>query len=237
MIEFLQTWADNAQYPIFAAFALGLMTAISPCPLATNITAIGYISREISSGRKIFYNGLLYTFGRLVSYSGLGIIIYFGASTFKVAKLFSQYGEKFLGPLLIVIGVLMLNVIKIRLSKNGGGLSERVEQKAAGGSSWWAFLLGVLFALAFCPSSGVFYFLMLIPMTVASPDGLILPPVYAIATGLPVIIIAWLLAFSMSGVGTFYNKVKMFEKWFRLVAAVLFILAGLYFVYIFYIQI
>ncbi|HPS83786.1 MAG TPA: sulfite exporter TauE/SafE family protein, partial [Bacteroidales bacterium] len=106
-----------------------------------------------------------------------------------------------------------------------------------GGSSWWAFLLGVLFALAFCPSSGVFYFLMLIPMTVASPDGLILPPVYAIATGLPVIIIAWLLAFSMSGVGTFYNKVKMFEKWFRLVAAVLFILAGLYFVYIFYIQI
>jgi len=236
MIEFLQSWADNAQYPILAAFALGLMTAISPCPLATNITAIGYISRELSSRRKIFYNGLLYTLGRLVSYTALGIVIYFGASSFKVAKLFSEYGERFLGPLLLIIGVLMLNVIKIRISKKGGGLSDRVEQKAAGGSSWWAFMLGVLFALAFCPSSGVFYFLMLIPMTLASPDGLLLPPVYAIATGLPVIIIAWLLAFSMSGVGSFYNKVKVFEKWFRLVAAVLFILAGLYFVYIFWIK-
>lgn len=235
MIEFLQTWADNAQYPILAAFALGLMTAISPCPLATNITAIGYISRDLTSKNKIFYNGLLYTLGRLISYTGLGVIIYFGASSFKVAKLFSQYGEKFLGPLLIVIGVLMLNVIKIRISKKGGGLSERVEQKAAGGSSWWAFLLGAIFALAFCPTSGVFYFLILIPMTVASPDGLLLPPVYAIATGLPVIIIAWLLAFSVAGLGTFYNKIKVFEKWFRLVAAVLFIVTGLYFMYIFWI--
>ncbi|HPB02718.1 MAG TPA: aromatic aminobenezylarsenical efflux permease ArsG family transporter [Bacteroidales bacterium] len=234
-MEFLQTWADNAQYPILAAFALGLMTAISPCPLATNITAIGYISRELSSKRKIFYNGLLYTLGRLISYTGLGVIIYFGASSFKVAKLFSQYGEKFLGPLLIVIGVLMLNVIKIRISKKGGGLSERVEQKAAGGSSWWAFLLGVIFALAFCPTSGVFYFLMLIPMTVASPDGLLLPPVFGVATALPVILISWLLAFSMSGVGAFYNRIKLFEKWFRLVAAVLFIAAGLYFVIVFWI--
>ncbi|MPM11185.1 hypothetical protein SDC9_57524 [bioreactor metagenome] len=236
MTEFLQTWADNAQYPILAAFALGIMTAISPCPLATNITAIGYISRELSSRKKIFYNGLLYTLGRLVSYTGLGVIIYFGASTFKVAKLFSQYGEKFMGPLLILIGVLMLNVIKIRLTKKGGSLSDKVEQKAAGGSSWWAFLLGVLFALAFCPSSGVFYFLMLIPMTVASPDGLLLPPVFAVATGLPVIIVAWLLAFSLSGISTFYNKVKIFEKWFRLVAAVVFIAAGLYFIYLYFLQ-
>lgn len=235
MIEFLQTWADNAQYPIFAAFALGLMTAISPCPLATNITAIGYISRELSSKNKIFYNGLLYTLGRLISYTGLGLIIFFGASSFKVAKLFSQYGEKFLGPLLIAIGVLMLNVIKIRLSKKGEGLSEKVEQKAAGGSSWWAFMLGVLFALAFCPSSGVFYFLILIPMTVASPDGLLLPPVFGVATALPVILISWLLAFSMSGVGAFYNRIKLFEKWFRLVAAVLFIAAGLYFVIVLWI--
>lgn len=235
MIEFLQTWADNAQYPILAAFALGLMTAISPCPLATNITAIGYISRDLTSKNKIFYNGLLYTLGRLISYTGLGVIIYFGASSFKVAKLFSQYGEKFLGPLLIVIGVLMLNVIKIRISKKGGGLSERVEQKAAGGSSWWAFLLGAIFALAFCPTSGVFYFLMLIPMTVASPDGLLLPPVFGVATALPVILISWLLAFSMSGVGAFYNRIKLFEKWFRLVAAVLFIAAGLYFVIVFWI--
>lgn len=234
MFEFLQSWADNSQFPVLSAFALGIMTAISPCPLATNITAIGYISRELSSRKRIFYNGLLYTLGRLITYSGLGVLIYFGASSFQVAKLFSQYGERFLGPLLIIIGVLMLNLIKIRLRKKGGGLSDKVEQKAAGGSGWWALVLGILFALAFCPTSGVFYFLMLIPMTIASPDGLLLPPVFAIATGLPVLIIAWILAFSMSGIGSFYNKVKVFEKWFRMLAAIIFMLAGIYFIWLFW---
>ncbi|PLW93030.1 MAG: cytochrome C biogenesis protein [Marinilabiliales bacterium] len=235
MYELLQSWADNAQYPIVTAFALGLMTAISPCPLATNITAIGYISRELSSKRRIFYNGLYYTLGRLFSYSALGIIIYFGASAFKVAKLFSRYGEKFLGPLLIIIGIFMLGFIRIKLFKTKGRLSERIEQKASGGKGIWAFLLGVVFALAFCPTSGVFYFLMLIPLTIASPEGLLLPPVFAIATGLPVIIVAWLLAFSFSNIGTFYKRIQTFEKWFRYIVAALFILVGLYYTYMFFI--
>ncbi|PKP03447.1 MAG: cytochrome C biogenesis protein [Bacteroidetes bacterium HGW-Bacteroidetes-6] len=234
MFEFLQSWADNSQMPILSAFALGLMTAISPCPLATNITAIGYISRELSSRRKIFYNGLLYTLGRLISYTGLGVIIFYGASTFKIAKLFSQYGERFLGPLLIVIGIFMTGIIHFRLNRKGGGLSDKVERKAAGGSGWWALVLGIIFALAFCPTSGVFYFLMLIPLTISSPEGLLLPPVFAVATGLPVIIIAWLLAFSVSGVGKFYNRLMVFEKWFRRIAAVIFILVGLYYIWLFW---
>lgn len=234
MLEFLQNWAENAQYPVVTAFVLGLMTAISPCPLATNITAIGYISRELSSKKRIFYNGLYYTLGRVFSYTALGIIIYFGASAFKVAKLFSQYGEKFLGPLLIIIGIFMLGIIKIKLFNSKGKLSERIENKAAGGKGIWAFLLGVVFALAFCPTSGVFYFLMLIPLSIASPEGLLLPPVFAVATALPVIIVAYLLAFSFSSVGGFYKKIQTFEKYFRYVVAVLFILVGLYYSYMFF---
>lgn len=209
------------------------MTAISPCPLATNITAIGFISKDIENRKRIFFNGLWYTLGRTFSYTAIGVILFFGASTFQIARLFQSNGEKFLGPLLILVGILMFDFIKIRFP-GLGGLTSKMEKKEKKNNWWSAFLLGVVFALAFCPYSGVLYFGMLIPMTISSASGLFLPPVFAIATGLPVIIVAYLLAFSISSLGGFYNKVKVFEKWFRRVVAVIFILVGFYYVYMFY---
>ncbi|HOV10956.1 MAG TPA: aromatic aminobenezylarsenical efflux permease ArsG family transporter [Bacteroidales bacterium] len=233
-MEVLQNWLDATNVPFLTAFILGIMTAISPCPLATNITAIGFISKDIENQKKIFLNGLWYTLGRAISYTTLGVILYFGASTFHIAKYFQSNGEKFLGPLLIIVGVLMLDIIKFNIpgiSKIGDKMQNRKK------NNWWsALLLGIVFALAFCPYSGVLYFGMLIPITISSPSGLFLPLVFAIATGLPVIIVAYLLAFSISSLGGFYNKVKVFEKWFRRIIAVVFIAVGLYYVYIFYIQ-
>jgi cytochrome c biogenesis protein CcdA len=203
--------------------------------LATNITAIGYISKDIENKKRIFLNGLLYTLGRAVSYTGLGVILYFGASKFHVAKFFQLYGERILGPLLIIIGIIMLDLIKIKfpgLSR----ISDSMEKKSKSGSGWSALLLGIVFALAFCPYSGVLYFGMLIPMSISSPSGLFLPFIFAIATGLPVIIIAYLLAFSVSSIGGFYHKIKIFEKWFRRIVSVVFILVGIYYVYIFYLK-
>lgn len=231
-MEFLQNLLDNNNIPFLSAFLLGIMTAISPCPLATNITAIGFISKDLENRKQIFYNGLWYTLGRAISYTLLGIILYFGASKFQIAKLFQSNGEKFLGPLLIIVGILMLDIIKIKFP-GFSSLSDKIGKNNR--SNWWsALLLGIVFALAFCPYSGVLYFGMLIPMTISSASGLFLPFVFAIATGLPVIIIAYLLAFSISSVGGFYNKVKIFEKWFRKVVAVLFILVGFYYIFIFY---
>ena len=234
-MEYLQNLLDNTSAPVLYAFILGLMTAISPCPLATNITAIGFISKDIENKKRIFLNGLLYTLGRAISYTGLGVILYFGASKFQVAKFFQVYGERILGPLLIIIGIIMLDLIRIKIP-GISKLSESIEKKSKTGSGWSALILGIVFALAFCPYSGVLYFGMLIPMSVNSPDGLFLPFVFAIATGLPVIIIAYLLAFSVSSIGGFYKKIKIFEKWFRLVVAVAFIIVGLYYVYIFYLK-
>jgi cytochrome c biogenesis protein CcdA len=234
-MEFLQSLLDNTQTPILYAFILGLMTSISPCPLATNITAIAYISKDIENKRKIFANGLLYTFGRAISYTLIGLLLFFGASKFEVSKFFTSNVEVFLGPLLIVIGVLMLDFIKIKFP-SFGNLSEKMQNKSNKGSAWRALLLGVVFALAFCPYSAVLYFGMLIPMTIASPTGLYLPLVYAIATGLLVIVIAYLLAFSVSSIGNFYKKIQVFQKWFNRVVAVIFIIVGLYYVYLFYIQ-
>jgi cytochrome c-type biogenesis protein len=235
-MEYLQNLLDGTNIPFLSAFLLGIMTAISPCPLATNITAIGFISKDIENRKKIFFNGLWYTLGRAISYTSLGVILFFGASKFHVAKLFQANGEKILGPLLIIVGVLMLDFIKIKFP-GFGKLGDRLQNKDRKNNWWSALLLGIIFALAFCPYSGVLYFGMLIPMSISSASGLYLPFVFAIATGLPVIIVAYLLAFSISSIGGFYNKVRIFEKWFRRVVSVAFILVGIYYVYIFYLKI
>ncbi len=231
-MEFLQSILESSQFPFLTAFVLGLMTAISPCPLATNITAIAFISKDIENKRKVFINGLIYTLGRAISYTSLGLLFYFGASQFQISGFFQNYGERILGPLLILIGLLMLDIIKInfpRLSK----LSEKMEKKSQSGF-WGVLLLGVVFALAFCPYSGVLFFGMLIPMTITSVSGLYLPVIFALATGLPVIIFAWFIAYTIGGVGNLYNKIKIFEIWFRRVVAVTFIGVGIYYVAMFF---
>ncbi|QXP65224.1 aromatic aminobenezylarsenical efflux permease ArsG family transporter [Polaribacter sp. HaHaR_3_91] len=231
-MEFLQSLIENYNIPILSALILGLMTAISPCPLATNITATAFISKNIASKRKVFLSGLLYSLGRSFSYTVIGLILYFGASKFHIARFFNQNGEKYLGPLLIIIGLIMLNIIKLNfLGKSNfqEKLSDKFKDKGLLGS----FLIGVVFALAFCPYSGALFFGMLIPMTIASVDGLYLPIIFAFGTGLPVILFTYLLAFTAGKVGLFYNKITKIEKVMRTVAGVVFILTGLYYIAIF----
>ncbi len=232
-MDVLQHWLDSANTPLLSALILGIMTAISPCPLATNITAIGFISKDLEKRKRVFYNGLWYTLGRTISYTGLAFILYLGASTFHVARFFQTNGEKFLGPLLIIIGLFMLDIMKLNFPGFNKVL-DFFEKKEMKSSFWSALLLGMIFALAFCPYSGALYFGMLIPLTISSASGLVLPVVFSVATALPVIIIAYLLAFSISGIGGFYNKIRIFESWFRRIVAAVFILVGIYYVIMFY---
>ena len=231
----LQNLLDNSNIPVITAFLLGLLTAISPCPLATNITAIGFISKDIGNRNKIFLGGLLYTLGRVVAYTVLGIILISilkeGSSMFSLQKGISKYGEILIAPVLIFVGVFMLFGDHLNLPKfgfSGTGKAEKLKGNLG------SLLLGVLFALAFCPTSGLFYFGMLIPMSAAEPGGYLLPIVYAVATGLPVILVAWILAYSVAGIGKFYNRIQVFQKWFNRVVAVLFIAVGIYYAYINY---
>jgi cytochrome c biogenesis protein CcdA len=233
-MEYLHHLLENSSTPFWSALILGIMTAISPCPLATNITAIGFISKDLENKRRIFISGLIYTLGRATSYTILGFILYMGASRFQVARLFQGWGERLIGFLLILIGVLMLDVIKIKFP-GFSAITDKIGNKGKG-SYRGAFLLGVVFALAFCPYSGVLYFGMLIPMSITSASGLYLPLVFAIATGLPVIIVAWILAYSVASIGNFYHKIKVFETWFRRIVAGVFILTGFYYLFIFYVK-
>ena len=231
-MDFLQSLLEQYNIPVLSALILGLMTAISPCPLATNITATAFISKNISSKRKVFLSGLLYALGRGFSYTAIGITLYFGASKFHIARFFNQNGEKFLGPLLIIIGLIMLNIIKLNFlgtSNFQERLSEKLKDKGLLGS----FLIGVIFALAFCPYSGALFFGMLIPITIASVNGLYLPLIFAFGTGLPVILFTHLLAYTAGQVGVFYNRITKIEKIMRNIAGVVFVITGLYYVSIF----
>lgn len=233
MSEYLNTLISNSTTPILTAALLGIMTAISPCPLATNITAVGYIGKDVENRRRVFYNGLFYTFGRLISYTMIAVIIIIGADQFKISGIFQRYGEKIIGPLLVLIGLIMLGVLKIKSSGRLLTPGKKFTEKR-GNTYLDAMLLGVVFALAFCPYSGVLYFGMLIPLTISNPSGLLLPAVFAIATGIPVLIFAWLIAFTVSGVGKLYKRVKVFEVWFRRIIAGVFIGVGVYYIIIIY---
>jgi len=228
-MDFLTGLLENSTMPWISALVLGFMTSISPCPLATNITAVGFISKDIDNRNRVFINGLLYTLGRAITYTAIALVLYLGADQFKFSGFFQQYGEKILGPLLIIIGLFMLDVIKIKFP-GMSGLSSKMENKSKW-SYFDAILLGMLFALAFCPYSGVLYFGMLVPMTISSASGLYLPVLFAIATGIPVIIVSWILAYTLSGIGGFYKKIKSFEIWFRRVIATLFIIVGIYYIF------
>jgi cytochrome c biogenesis protein CcdA len=232
MTDWLNELAHARDIPFWAAFALGLLTAIAPCPLATNITATAFIAKGFTDKRKVLLSGLLYTLGRAFSYTTIGLALYFGASKFHVARFFQGNGEKFLAPVLILIGLVMLDIIKLDFLGKinfADRLSERLKNQGLTGS----FLLGVIFALAFCPYSGVLYFGSLIPMTIASPNGLYLPLVFAFGTGLPVLLFTYLLAFSMEKVSKTFNFLQRAERVMRYVAGIVFILTGLYYALIF----
>ena len=229
-MEWLQTLLDSSTTPALTAFLLGLLTAVSPCPLATNIAAIGFISRDIESRSRIFLNGLLYALGRVIAYTALGIVLIVilreGASMFGIQNFIGTYGEIVIGPALLLIGAFMLLGNKLKLPSFGfNGNGETLARRGG----WGALLLGMLFAMAFCPTSGVFYFGMLIPMSATATAGYLLPILFAIATALPVLVVAWILAFSVQHIGSFYGRMRTVQRWLNWIVGGIFIAVGVYY--------
>jgi cytochrome c-type biogenesis protein len=220
----------NLNIPVLSALLLGLITAISPCPLATNIAAIGYVSRRVTERRYAIMTGVLYTLGRMFSYSVIGaIIIVAGLEIPGVASFLQDFGDRALGPILIVVGVIMLVADRISLGLGGGRLSA-LGAKVAGWGMLGGFLLGVLFALAFCPYSAALFFGVLIPLSLKSTGGVALPAVYAIGTGLPVLVFGVLISLSVARVSAWLNAVTRAERIIRVAASVIFIGVGIYLV-------
>jgi cytochrome c biogenesis protein CcdA len=216
--------------PVLAAFSLGLLTAISPCPLATNIAAIAYISQRVADRRYAVTTSALYTLGRMVAYSVLGVlIIKAGLEVPGVASLLQSTGERVLGPILIAVGAILLNIHRLRFGTGSGRLStlgERVSRWGMVGG----FLMGILFALAFCPYSAILYFGVLIPLALKTSGGIALPAVFAIGTGLPVLIFGISLSFGVSRVSSWFDKLTRAQKTIRIVTSLILIGVGVYYV-------
>jgi cytochrome c biogenesis protein CcdA len=228
-MEFINTIIANYNIPVLSAFLLGILTSISPCPLATNITAIAYISKDIKTPKHTILSGLFYTLGRGISYTLLATLIYFGFSSFQISRIFQGWGDKILGIVLILIGLVMFGVIKINIKTNNQ-IIEKAKLWLADKGYFGSLLLGMLFALAFCPYSGVLFFGVVIPLVISSVGGLLLPVFFALGTGLPVIIFAFLIAFSIKTVSKAFQSVQKIEKYVRYGVASIFILTGVYYV-------
>lgn len=229
-MEWLQTLLESSTAPALTAFLLGFLTAVSPCPLATNIAAIGFIGKDIENRQRIFRNGLLYTLGRVIAYTVLGgiliLILKEGANLFSIQKFIGKYGELVIGPALLLTGLFILFGNKLKLHSfgfkgNGEGLAHK--------GGWGALALGMLFSMVFCPTSGVFYFGMLIPMSATATVGYLLPILFAVATALPVLVVAWILAFSVKHIGSFYGKMLTVQKWLNGLIGCLFVGIGIYY--------
>jgi len=212
----------------FLALWLGILTSISPCPLATNILAISFIDRNIGRTRTILLTGLLYTLGRMVTYTLIGALVVYSLVAgeglyFKIEPLMN----KLLGPVLIIVGMILLELIGF--SRKGAGLSEKNQKRIESMGIFGAFVLGVIFALSFCPVSAALFFGTLVPVAIEHKSAFLLPAVYGIGTALPVVFFAFLLAFSAKMVSKAFDKITVVEKWIRRITGLIFITVGIYY--------
>lgn len=220
--------------PLVAAFFIGLLMTFSPCPLATNITAIAFISKKVGDSRHTLLVGMLYAFGRMTAYIGLtALIVYAGLNIQSISFFLQEYGEKLIGPFLVIMGILMLEIVDIPLP-GGHGWLQKIELYLGEKGYLGGFLLGVLFALALCPFSAVLFFGMLIPIALKTGDAIFVPAVFAIATALPVIIISLVLVRGVTRVSEMMATVQKMEKWIKWAVAAVFIVVGIYYILIVY---
>ncbi len=221
----------NSQLPFFSALVLGFVAAVCPCSIALSITAIGYLAKDVHSSKKVLLNGLFYTLGRMLCYIGLSFaIIFIIQATHIIDRLehdLGFVGERMVGPLLIVVGVLLLDLFSFKLFNFK--FTKLIERRFKVNNRWTAFVIGFLFALAFCPYNAAIFFGILIPIATTVDYGYGLPIIYAIASALPVVIVVWILAYSFRNIGSFYNKIKTWELYIRRTMAIVMILAGIYY--------
>lgn len=219
---------------VVSAFWLGILTSISPCPLATNIAAISYVGRKVTSGWKVFVTGLLYTVGRMIVYTALGVILIYSILSAPQLSSFLQTNiNKFLGPILIIVGMILIEIIRINFS--GFGISKKIQGRIDAMGMGGALLLGALFALSFCPVSAALFFGSLIPIAVKFQSPVIVPSTYGAATGLPVLVFAMFLTAGIHRVAKIHEKLVKVELWTRRITGIIFILVGIYYslIYIF----
>jgi cytochrome c-type biogenesis protein len=213
-----------------AALWFGILTSISPCPLATNIAAISFISRKVGRPAYVLSTGLLYTLGRTLTYVILAIVLVKGLSSMPlVSHWLQKYMNRLLGPVLILVAMVLLDLLSFNVSS--GGIASWCNKRAAGLGLAGALLIGILFALTFCPVSAALFFATLIPLSIKHSSAVLLPTIYGVGTALPVLIFALLIATSADLMARAFQRVTQFELWARHITGIIFLAVGIYFTF------
>jgi len=219
---------------IITALWLGILTSISPCPLAANIAAVSFLSKKVTHPGFVFISGLAYTFGRMAAYVLVGWIIIFSLfSVPQAAQFLQKYMSRALGPILMISGLFLLDLLTVPLPAIA--LSKKHHNKLIESGAPGAFFLGMIFALVFCPVSAALFFGSLIPLALNSKAGLLLPFVYGVGTGLPVFAFAAAIALGVTSLSRWFRWLTKLEYYTRKITGVIFILIGGYYtlIYIF----
>ena len=215
---------------LFTALVLGFLMILDPCTLFTSIAAIGYIDREMQNRKRVLITGGMFVLGKLVTYVLLSIPFIMGAHTEGIHHFLEHWGEPLLAAFMIICGILLLFSGHHHHDHDHGVSKwlQTVDEK----SSWlWAFMLGIFFAIAFCPHRLMYFFTMIeMAVNLDSVWTWLMPVVFGLGTGLPIIIIAWVICYSAISTETLTAKLQRFEKWFRYACAVLFLGFGIYLV-------
>ncbi len=221
---------DSYNIPLLTVFLLGILMSINPCPLATNITALAYLSKHVGDTKKTLLHSALYIIGRAFSYISIAVIIFYGFDSFDIQWILQGYGDKILWPLLIIIALFMFWLIRIPFSFSVG--NKRKNSKLM---QWYlgSFLLGVVFALAFCPYGGILYFAMFLPMVIASKSPFLFPWVFALGTSILMVVVVFVLAFATKKIGVLHRNITKIEKYIRYIVSSIFLLVWLYYTYLF----
>ncbi len=219
---------DSSLMALGTALWLGILTSISPCPLATNITAISFIGQRVGKPRRVLASGLLYTLGRAVTYAIIGgLVVSSLLSTPTISHFLQREMNRVLGPVLILVGMALLRLLP--LPGTGIGVGGKLRERAGNWGVGGAGVLGILFALSFCPVSAALFFGSLIPLALQVRSGILLPVLYGVGTGLPVLLFAGVLAYGSGSLARVFDKVSTVERWARRITGVLFIGVGVYF--------
>lgn len=214
-------------FDVFTAFWLGILTSVSPCPLTTNIAAVSFIAGNVGGARKVLFSGFLYAIGRMLTYMVIAVLAVASLLSLPEVSFFLESNmHKVIGPLLIVVGIILLDLIPLPFSASLVGTS--VQERAGRWGIWGAGLLGVVFALTFCPLSAALFFGSLIPLAVDGKSALLMPSLYGLGTALPVVVFALLMAFGVRSMGRVFDRVRQTEVWMRRLTALVFIGAGVY---------
>jgi len=227
---------EGIMLPLLSALWLGVLTSISPCPLASNIVAVSFIIKKVDRTAYVFSSGMFYTLGRVLGYTVLGVFITYSLLSIPQTSYFLQtYMNKIMGPILIIAGLFLLEIFQF--VSLGISVSERVTSRLKNLGMIGSLPLGVLFALSFCPISAALFFGSLIPLAVKNNSRFFFPAMYGVGTGLPVLIVAILVAVGIKNIGTIFQKITLYEYWMRKTTGVIFILVGIYYIltHIFYV--